>query len=1124
MDKLNSVDTSKRKQDRNLTKTEDVEKTLREYINDAQRNMKMTKQSMQKINVLWQKGVGNIADVSKQMSMMSKEIWKSLSDNIKEVSKIMAGASDWFIVKLAASMTQMEEIKKEFSDMQKKNWIDIKFGGVSGLDKSKKAIEDMYKEIYDIFSENYSQAEVFNKIVEKKKSTLTRSAAKDTAAGDWNDREPKFKIDADKSIKKGQESTLSKGSVKIPKWYQEETDFRINEGELKRGNNIKTDYVVENIPDQFPSKNNNLNKSYAVGEVFINNIKADSLEIANKIKYSSKITTDKGWKKKSGAKKRVDKRKALVNNQLAKTDDVDSNKKADFTTSFSDMVNIVAGDFKDKITTISLQDYLIKDSVNMETKPDNIPEYNLGSEFFTNSVTKTFDFMNASADQIEKKFRDSPADLMNVATIINEGLETSKKSIEEEIEKRKALYQIENLATLVKKQDVENELALIEEEKRQKLDAYKNEQLAATDLNTARETSNAEWIKEIKDLAREKKKQDKEDRKNRLSTYKERKKDYESEIQDLENKRKKNGKLSQEEKDRLDKATQNLKDAEDVNKEDLKEERKDNLWKMLGVDPDDPSSPGQKLLESMTKLGGDLRKALDNVVDKYMDSFSSYQKVINTRLQGASNNFESIYKNLKENVGVNAWVKMDDILTNIEKAVESGISYNVEQRAFLNTVKDSVASTFNAFNSNLLQIIRIQQADTTAARLGMESSLTQLFNSAFSDSSYLVDVGTDNITSALSQALSQLSATDSVAIEYQVNKWLGSLYSVGFSSNAVNSIANALGYLGSGNISALSSDEDMQNLMVMSMSRAGLSYSDFLINGLDESNTNKLLKSMVEYLAEISESTNQVVKSEYANIFGVTVSDLAAVQNLLPSINSIAKSSMNYNSALNELYNQMSLSVQKDRLGIAGMIDNLYNNAMYSIAGTYASNPIASITYKVASLVGDVAGGGNIPFINTLFGGIDLNTTVANLMNYGLLGFGLLGSIGSIASGINNSVNPSNMLSNLGIKKESLSVLSRGAIKNSTSGSSSVSTSNYIGNSSGSDVANSVTTQAQNEGQEQLDVKNEEGDKKTTDDIYTLLYETFTDLLNGSSSLSVDVKNTVNVNMQGSYGNSDVGL
>ena len=1107
MDKINSVDTSKIKQDRSLTKTEDVEKTLREYINDAQRNMKMTKQSMQKINVLWQKGVVNMADISKQMSQMSKEIWKSLSDNIKEVSKIMAGASDWFIVKLAASMTQMEEIKKEFSDMQKKNWIEIKFGGVSGLDKSKKAIEDMYKEIHDIFTENYSQFKVFNEIIEKQKSTLTRSAAKNTAAGDWVS---KFKTDADKSIKGGQESTPSKGSVKIPKGYQEETEFRISldelkEEELKRNNIIKTDYVVENIPDQSTGKkNNNLNKSYAVGEVFISNIKADSLEIANKIKYSSEITTNKGWKKKSGAKKRVDKWKSSVNNQLAKTDDVDTNKKADFTTSFSDKVNIVAGDFENKLstdfdtTTTALQDYLINDSVNKETISDNIPEYNLGNEFFTSKVTKTFDFMNASADQIEKMFKDSPTDLMKVATIINEGLETSKKSIDEEIEKRKALYEVENLATLVKKQDVENELALIEEEKRQKLDSYKNEQLAATDLNTARETSNAEWIKEIKDLAKEKKKQDKEDRKNRLSTYKDRKKEYKEEIEWLEEKKNQQGQLSQEEQEQLDTAKKKLEEAKKLDWQDKLNEGKDEMLALIS--------------------------SLSNEIDSYMKSFSSYQKVINTRLQGASNNWGSIYGKVKYSIGVNPWVKMDDILKNVEDAVEKGIAYNVEQRAFLNTIKESVASTFDAFNSNLLQIIKIQQADTTAARLGMESSLTQLFNSVFSDSSYLTDVGTSTITGSLSQALSQLSATESVAVEYQVNKWLGSLYSVGFSSEAVNSIATALGYLGSGDISSLSSDEDMQNLLVMAMSRAGLSYSDFLINGLDESNTNKLLKSMVEYLAEISESTNQVVKSEYANMFGVTVSDLAAVQNLVPSINSIAQSSMNYNSALNELYNQMSLGNQMNRIGIEGVLDNVYDNFVFSLASSYASNPVTGTIYKVASLAQKVAGGGNIPYINTILGGVDLNTTISNLMEWGLIGIGTLGSIGSIISGISSTVSPASMLSDLGIKQNSLSVLSRGNAKTSTSGSSSVSTSSYIGNSSGSDIANSVTTQAQNEGQEQLDVKNEESEEKTTTDIYTLLYETFTDLLNGSSSLSVDVKNTVNVNMQGSYGNSDVGL
>ena len=66
-------------------------------------------------------------------------------------------------------------------------------------------------------------------------------------------------------------------------------------------------------------------------------------------------------------------------------------------------------------------------------------------------------------------------------------------------------------------------------------------------------------------------------------------------------------------------------------------------------------------------------------------------------------------------------------MKNINKAVESGISYNVAQRAFLETIKDDIAKTFNAFDSTLLQIIRVQQADSTAARLGMEATLNQFF-------------------------------------------------------------------------------------------------------------------------------------------------------------------------------------------------------------------------------------------------------------------------------------------------------------------------------------------------------------------------------------------------------------
>ena len=58
----------------------------------------------------------------------------------------------------------------------------------------------------------------------------------------------------------------------------------------------------------------------------------------------------------------------------------------------------------------------------------------------------------------------------------------------------------------------------------------------------------------------------------------------------------------------------------------------------------------------------------------------------------------------------------------------------------------------------------------------------------------------DSVTSALIEASSQLPTDMGVEFEYIVQKWLGSLYGVGMSDETVSGIAQALGYLGSGNI------------------------------------------------------------------------------------------------------------------------------------------------------------------------------------------------------------------------------------------------------------------------------------------------------------------------------------
>ncbi len=162
--------------------------------------------------------------------------------------------------------------------------------------------------------------------------------------------------------------------------------------------------------------------------------------------------------------------------------------------------------------------------------------------------------------------------------------------------------------------------------------------------------------------------------------------------------------------------------------------------------------------------------------------------------------------------------------------------------------------------------------------LGMESSLTTMLNSLFNDTSYLTDVTTTSVSGALAEAMSQMNAWQASEFNFTVQKWLGSLYSVGMSQDAISNIATALGQIYSGNVGAVS--ESMQNLFAMSASRSGLSYADILTRGASGGDVNKLLQSMVDYLAEIAGDTNNVVRTAHGGVFGMSISDLKSAQNL----------------------------------------------------------------------------------------------------------------------------------------------------------------------------------------------------------------------------------------------------
>jgi hypothetical protein len=137
---------------------------------------------------------------------------------------------------------------------------------------------------------------------------------------------------------------------------------------------------------------------------------------------------------------------------------------------------------------------------------------------------------------------------------------------------------------------------------------------------------------------------------------------------------------------------------------------------------------------------------------------------------------------------------------------------------------------------------------------------------------------------------------------------MGSLHSVGF--NSTSGLAGALGKLAAGDISGIT-EGGFGNLLVMAANRAGdLSIADILANGLDDSSTNKLMQAMVEYLGQIYEETknSKVVAQQFANVYGISASDLKAAANLAQSTKVIATKGLNYGGMLDQL-NSMANSM-----------------------------------------------------------------------------------------------------------------------------------------------------------------------------------------------------------------------
>ena len=282
--------------------------------------------------------------------------------------------------------------------------------------------------------------------------------------------------------------------------------------------------------------------------------------------------------------------------------------------------------------------------------------------------------------------------------------------------------------------------------------------------------------------------------------------------------------------------------------------------------------------------------------------------------------------------------------------------------------------------------------------------------------------------------------------------------SVGVGDTFITNIAQGLGYLGSGNVDALSSNAALQNLLVMAANRSGVEYSQILTQGLNADTANKLLSGIASYVNEISQSNNQVVKSQYAQLFGMSLSDMTAMLNLTSEdLVSISQNMLSYGDTIDELEKQ--LASVGSRMYLSEKMGNVFDNFMTSVAGNIVGSAGQYITWKVTDLVEKATGGIAIPTIMAFGSGIDLNTTVTGLMKTGIVGANIIGQIGNILTGLSTG---KSLSLDAWAGEESISRGSGlGAI---TSGyQKTTSTSTYIGSSSGSDIYSSSVASAKDQ-------------------------------------------------------------
>lgn len=555
-------------------------------------------------------------------------------------------------------------------------------------------------------------------------------------------------------------------------------------------------------------------------------------------------------------------------------------------------------------------------------------------------------------------------------------------------------------------------------------------------------------------------------------------------------------------------------------------ERKDALKNIftgggkVNADGTITSSKGANLAAGLSAISGALSNFAKQL-ETQMDEIASKKSAIDTRLQGSDNAkrmgsyWDQMTADITGMAGVSPLIKQSAIADRVATMVGQGIAYNVEQRAVLQELSGKIATTFDAANGTLLRLVRIQQQDTTAGRLGMESALTAFLNNMYETTEYMSNLAA-SVKGNLEEAMSLMTGENALSFEYQIQKWLGSLSSVGMSDSAVQGLAGVLGQVASGKLDGITSG-GQGNLVIMAANNAGLNMSDILSEGLDQNTTNTLMNSMVDYLAKIYHDSgdSKVIQQQIASVYGLSASDLKAAVNLSKSQKVVARDGLDYDSAMGRLYSMADSMYSRTSIG--EMMTNMWDNVKYSLSAGMVNNPVTYALYKASGLLKDTTGGINFGLPLVMGNGMPITFNVADLMRTGALAGGAISSMAQMIGGMGGGgITGRGILRAAGVQSNAVSIKTRGTgLGLSTmSGATTSESGSMVGNASSDDVTNKTMTDQTDQSKSETASAVDESDETKLKDVDNHVIEII-DILRsisaGDSILTVKIDGEVKV-------------